>query len=34
MTLTSGRTLIDAPLASEDPPGWEAMDADRDRQPW
>ena len=34
MTLTSGRTLIDAPLASVDPAVWEAMVAERDRQTW
>ena len=34
MTLTSGRQLIDAPLASVDPVVWEAMIAERDRQTW
>ena len=34
MTLTSGRTLMDAPLASVDPAVWEAMVAERDRQTW
>ncbi len=34
MTLTSGRQLADAPLASVDPDVWEAMVAERDRQTW
>jgi glycine hydroxymethyltransferase len=34
MTLTSGRHLADAPLASVDPEVWEAMVAERDRQTW
>ena len=34
MTLTSGRQLADAPLASVDPEVWEAMVAERDRQTW
>jgi glycine hydroxymethyltransferase len=34
MTLTSGRHLTDAPLASVDPELWEAMVAERDRQTW
>jgi glycine hydroxymethyltransferase len=34
MTLTSGRRLIDAPLASVDPEVWAAMVAERDRQTW
>ncbi len=34
MTLTSGRQLIDAPLASVDPVVWKAMVAERDRQTW
>jgi len=34
MTLTSGRHLNDAPLASVDPELWEAMLLERDRQTW
>ena len=34
MTLTSGRRLMDAPLASVDPEVWAAMIAERDRQTW
>jgi glycine hydroxymethyltransferase len=34
MTLTSGRQLADAPIASVDPGLWEAMVAERDRQIW
>ena len=34
MTLTSGRQLADAPIASVDPELWAAMIAERDRQAW
>jgi glycine hydroxymethyltransferase len=34
MTLTHGRQLADAPLASVDPDVWQAMVAERDRQTW
>ena len=34
MTLTPGRQLADAPLASVDPDVWQAMVAERDRQAW
>ena len=34
MTLTPGRQLADAPRASVDPDGWQAMVAERDRQAW
>ena len=34
MTLTSGRQLADAPIASVDPELWAAMVAERDRQAW
>jgi glycine hydroxymethyltransferase len=34
MTLTSGRQLANAPIASVDPELWQAMVAERDRQTW
>jgi glycine hydroxymethyltransferase len=34
MTLTSGRQLADAPIATVDPELWQAMVAERDRQTW
>ena len=34
MTLTLGRQLADAPIASVDPELWQAMVDERDRQTW